>query len=111
MYFWIGGPHIRLRDRQEFGKRPRAIDPDPARLITEVSPPSQTVSAPPADQVPLPGHDHARVKIVYMASDRFNDADKFVSDRHWCWNRALRPGIPFVDMDVCAANRGTKNSD
>src|ERR1700730_4405687 len=76
-----------------------------------MSAPSETVSATPTHQMPFAGHNHARMKIVNVASYCFNDSGKFVSNRHWCRNRTLRPGVPFINVHVSTANRGTKSSD
>jgi hypothetical protein len=59
----------------------------------------------------LSGDDHTSLEIDNMTSDRFDDSDEFVTNRHRRRNGALRPGIPFINVDIGPANRRTKNSD
>src|SRR5580700_5130956 len=73
--------------------------------------PGQTVSASSANDMSFTRHDHAGLKIDHMTSHRFNDADKLVANLHRRRNSPLRPAIPFIDVDIGAANGSAENPD
>ena len=64
-----------------------------------------------ADDVSFTGNEIARREALDSFADALDHADKFMPDDHWHRNRLLRPGIPVVDVDVGAADRGLFDPD
>ena len=65
----------------------------------------------PADDVPFPGNQVARSKSLDAFADALDHADKFMADDHRHRDRLLRPGIPVVNVNVGAADRGFLDPD
>jgi hypothetical protein len=51
------------------------------------------------------------MKIRNVLPDRYNLADKFVANHHRHRNRGLRPIVPFINVQIGAANSSEQNPD
>src|SRR5258707_1032143 len=91
-------PDIRHRQRDVLRKCARAIDANPAGMGAEVPPSCEAVPAAPADDVSFATDDFAGEKIADVFADFHYFADELVSYHHRHRDRALRPGIPLVNV-------------
>ena len=64
----------------------------------------EAVAAAAANDVTFAADHLARAKIAHVRADRHDFAHKLVSHHHRDRDRALRPGIPFVDVQVGPAD-------
>ncbi len=69
-----------------------------------MTPPGETVAASSADHVTFSTNDIAGMKIGDVRSGFDDFTDKLVANRHGHRNGALRPIVPFINMDVSPAN-------
>ena len=74
--------------------------------VAEVAAACETISAATADDVAFAADDFARVKIVDVAADFDNFTDEFVTDGHGNRDGGGGPFVPFVDVQVGAADAG-----
>src|SRR5438105_3236032 len=99
-------PDISHRDRNIFGESAGAVDADALRVLAEVPASGQAIAASAAHDVTL-GADHfTREEILYIGADLSDLADKLVPDDHRRGDGALGPIVPFVNVQVGAANPG-----
>jgi hypothetical protein len=57
-------------------------------------------------------HDEiAARKTFHVITDSINGAHKLMADRHWHWDRFLRPGVPIVDVHVRSTDRCFQDAD
>ena len=77
-----------------------------ACIHAKVSSSGQTVATFAAHQVPFAGNDITGLEIVHMSTGFYNFAHKFVTKMHGDRDGFLGPGIPVVDVHVCAADGG-----
>jgi hypothetical protein len=76
-----------------------------------VTPARQAIAAATADDMALSTDEIAGEEVLDVGAD-FNDfADEFVADGHGNGNRFARPGVPFINVDVGAADAGAINFD
>ncbi len=94
-----------------FGEGARTIDADTLSFGAEVSATGETVTAASADHVSFAADNVAGMEVRHVGPDFDDFADKFVSDDHGNRNRALGPGIPFVNMHVRTADAGSVDFD
>ena len=94
-----------------FGEGAGHVDADAARLRIEVEFARARGAALHADDVALAGDALADLEIAHVAADLDDLAGIFMADDHRHRNRLLRPGIPFVDVDIGAANAGLAHLD
>ena len=97
-------PDIRHRHRNIFRKRARTIDAYPLCVLAKMPSPGQTVAATAADHMALGADDFVGEKIGHVRTDLNHRADEFMADDHWHGNGLLRPGVPFVNVQVCATD-------
>src|SRR5687767_10539579 len=71
----------------------------------------QTVAATSANDMPFRADDVTQMEIIHVRADLHDFADKFVTDHHRHWDRLLRPRVPFVNVQVGAADSGLVNPD
>jgi hypothetical protein len=72
---------------------------------------SETVAAAAADHVALRTDNFASVEIAHVRAHLHDLTHEFMADDHWHRDRLLRPGIPFVNVQVRAADAGFVNLD
>ena len=65
----------------------------------------------PTHHMPFAAHNIAGVKISDHCAHFDDLADKFVSHYHRYRDGALCPSIPFVNVQICAANAGAQHFD
>src|SRR4051812_36381709 len=99
-------PDIRHWHGNEFRKGPWAIYADSLRVFAQMPPPGQTIPASTANDMPFGAHNVAAMKIDYVRPDLDDFADELMPHHHGHRNRLLRPGIPFINMQICSANPG-----
>jgi hypothetical protein len=71
----------------------------------------QTIPAMSAGDVSLAYYEIAARKTFHVVADSINKADKLMADRHWHWDRFLRPSVPIVDVHVCSTDRCFQDAD
>jgi hypothetical protein len=69
------------------------------------------VSAMSADDVTFTTDNVADLEVMDIASDLNDLADEFVAYDHWNRNRFLRPGIPFVNVQICPTDSCSIDAD
>ena len=94
----IGGaaPYVCGRDGEILGKSSVSVYSDSYCIGAVVSASGQTVAADSAYDMPFARYSFSYLPSLYLTAE-FNDfADIFVSYRHRCLNRFLRPLVPVV---------------
>ena len=91
-------------NREKLRKRALAIDADTEGVWAQVLATTEAIAAATADNVALAGNQIADLQIRYARADGLHYATKLMTDGHRHGNRALRPGIPFVNMDIGTAD-------
>ncbi len=71
----------------------------------------EAIAAAAADDVALTADDIARPNIGDVRADGSHFSDEFVADHQRHGNGGLRPFVPFVDVEVGAANAGHQDAD
>jgi hypothetical protein len=71
----------------------------------------QTIPAMSTGDVSLAYYEIAARKTLHVVADSINKADKLMADRHWRWDRFLRPGVPIVDVHVRSTDRCSQHSN
>src|ERR1700756_1412986 len=99
-------PEIGLGNGHELGKSSRTINANAEGVGTEVPSAGQAVPAMPTGDVAFHGHEIALAPAFDVSTELMNHADEFVPDSHRHRDRFLRPGVPIIDMDISAADRG-----
>ena len=67
---------------------------------------SAAVTALPAYDVTFGGHTLAYLDVPYARTGIYHFAYKLMSHRVWWFAVSLTPLVPFVHMQVCAADSG-----
>jgi hypothetical protein len=104
-------PNVGHGQRNEFSKGSRSIHAHAQRMRAQVPPSRQAVPAAATDHMPLAAHDVAGIEVVDVRAHLDDLPDKFVPNGHRHRNRLLRPGVPLVDMNVCATDAGISNAN
>src|SRR6185437_17092337 len=104
-------PDVAHRQTDVFGKCTRAVDADALGIGAQVPPASQAVPATAAHDVPLAADDLPDVKVGDVGAHRADLTDELVSDHQRSNDGGARPGVPFVDVQVCAADAGPVHAD
>src|SRR5262249_48924939 len=94
-----------------FRERARAIHADADGVAAEMAPTCAAVAAVTAGDMPFTGDAIANRETAHFAADFDDLADILVAHGHRHRDGLLRPGIPFVDMHVGAADRGLRDLD
>ena len=98
-------PDIGIGNGDIFGEGAGAVDADAAGVRAQVPPAGHAVAAAAADDVALAARRSSPgVIVVDVLADLDDLADEFVADHHRHGNRLLRPLVPFVDVQVGAAD-------
>ena len=97
-------PDVGHRQGQVLRERPRPIDPNALGFLAQMPPPRQAVPAPPAHHVPFSADYLARQKILYVRPRFHNLPDELVPYHHRHRYGLLRPGVPFIDVNVGPAD-------
>ncbi len=93
------------------GKCAGAIDADALGIGAQMATAGQAIAAMAADDVALAADDLAGEKVAHVRADLDDFADEFVADDHGNRDGFSCPVIPFVDVDVSAADAGAVNAD
>ena len=104
-------PDVRHRQHDEFREGTGAIHSHAHRVRAKMPPPGETVAAAPANHVAFSADDVPRLKVVHIRADFRDLSDELVANNQRHRNRRLRPTVPFVDMQVRAANSGDQHAD
>jgi hypothetical protein len=104
-------PYIRHGQGDEFREASRAIHADSGRMGAEVTPSRHTVPAPAAHNMTLSRDQFARMEVIHVGTDGDDFADKLMTDNHGNRNRAARPCVPVVNVDIGAADSRSKNAN
>jgi len=71
----------------------------------------QAVPAAAADHMTLPANDLAGIEVGHVRTGLDDLADKLMPDGHRHRDRPCRPVVPFVNMEIGAANTGAMDPD
>src|SRR5580658_9720630 len=104
-------PDIGHGQGNEFCKGSWSIHTHTQRTRAQVAPSRQAVAAAATDHVAFATDDVAWIEIVDVGAHLDDLADKFVPNGHRHRNRLLRPGVPLVDMNICATDAGISNAN
>ena len=104
-------PDIRHRQRDVFRERARTIHAHAAGARAEMTPSREAVPAASADHMPFAADQLAGEEVEHVRPHRDDLAHEFMADHHGDRNGALRPIVPFEDVDVGAADRGFLHAD
>src|SRR5271156_2031562 len=104
-------PNVGHGQRNEFSKGSGSIHTHTQRTRAQVAPSRQAVPAAATDHMPFAAHDVAWIEIVDVGADLNDLPDKFVPNGHRHRNRLLCPGVPLVDMNICATDAGISNAN
>jgi hypothetical protein len=102
----VDSPYVGGRDGNVLGEAAGAVDADSHRVGAEVALARFAGAALAADDVPLGRHALADLPADDFLAELHDLADELVADGHGCLDRALGPGVPFVDVDIGAADGG-----
>lgn len=97
-------PNVRHWQSDVLGKSTSSINADARSVFTKVSTSCHAVTATTANNVPFTAHDIACCKVTYIRTHFNNFTHEFVADNHRHGHGLLRPGIPIIDMDICATD-------
>src|SRR3954471_19525885 len=103
-------PDVRRRHRDVLGEAPVAVDADDARVRTDVRIAGATEQAATIDDVSFGRDAITLLHIGDEIADLYDFAREFVADDEGRLAAALRPGIPFVDVYVGAADTSAANA-
>jgi hypothetical protein len=76
-----------------------------------MSPAREAVSAMTANDMAFSAHHLPGKKVLHVGANFDNFADELVADDHRHGNGLLRPFIPFIDVNIGAANAGAVDAD
>src|SRR5437870_100380 len=110
---WEGvvDPDIGHGQRQIFGESAGAIDADPLGVLAKMPATGKAIAAAAADHVPLTADDLAGVKVFDVRAGLHDLANEFMAHDERYGDRFLSPGIPFIDMQVSAADASAQDLD
>ena len=80
-------------------------------MRAEVAASGETVAAAPADDVAFAAHDLAGEEVRHVHADGGDFPDELMPDDHRHGDRPLRPGVPFVNVEVGPADAGAIDAD
>jgi len=104
-------PDIGHRHTDQLGERALAVHADADGVLAKVPPTREAVATATAHHMTFRADDFARVEIAHVGPYRHDFPDELMPDHHRYGNGFLRPGIPFVNVEVGAADAGFKNLD
>ncbi len=104
-------PDVAHGQRNVFGECSGAIHADALRMRAKMPAPGQAVAATPADHVAFAADDFAWMKVVDIRADFDNFADELVPDGHGNGNGGSRPIVPFINMQIGAADAGVGDAN
>jgi hypothetical protein len=104
-------PDVRHRHADVFGEGSGAVHADADGVFAKVAASGEAVAAATADDVALGADDLAGMEVVHVGADGDDLADELMPDDHRHRNGLLRPGVPFVDVQVGAADAGFADLD
>ncbi len=107
----IVDPDVGHRQSQVFGEGPGAIDADSLGVLAQVPAAGQAIAAAPTDDVPFAADDFAGMKVLHIRADIDNFADELMAHDQGDGDRFLRPGVPFIDVQIRAANARPQDLD
>ena len=105
-------PAVVLRNRDELRPRAGAIHAHALCVRAKMTPPRQAIATMSTGDVPLARRRDRPWQILSRDHlDSVDNADELVADDHRHRNRFLCPLVPFIDMQVRAADRRFQNAN
>ncbi len=104
-------PHVAHGQGEILREGAGAVDADADGVRAEMAPAGEAIAAAPTDDVAFAAHDFAGEKVVHIFADFDDLADELMADDHRHGDGLLRPGVPFVDVQVGAADAGAVHLD
>ena len=99
-------PDVGHRQDDVLGEGAVAANPEADRMGAQVAPACEAVPAQAADDVTLARDEVAGMEVVHVAADLDDLADELVADDERRLDRARRPRVPRLDVQVRAADAG-----
>ena len=109
-HFRIVLPDIAHRQDDVLGKCSGAVDSYALRMRTEMTSACQAIAAASAYDVSFTADQFAGMKVVDIGSDLNDLADEFMPDHQRNRDRAARPIVPVINMEVRAADSGQQDT-
>ena len=107
----VDGNDVARRDADILRERTVAVDADADMVLAPLNIAGVTVAAVAAGDMALAGDALADREARDARAELCNLADILMADDLWGLDVLLRPLVPFVDMDVGAADRGLVDLD
>lgn len=104
-------PDVCVRHGDELGESAVGVHADAARFYAQSTLARHTVSAASADEMAFNADDVADCEIDDVRADINEFADEFVADGRRNFDRALRPCVPIVNMQVGSADAAAFDTD
>ena len=104
-------PDVGHRQHDVLGERPVAPDAEPDRVGAQVAPAGEAVAAAAADDVALARDEVARPEVGDVGPDLDDLTDELVADDERRLDRAGRPRVPRLDVEVGPADAGLVDPD
>jgi hypothetical protein len=104
-------PDVRHRQRDELGERAGPVHADPGGVVAEVAPACHAVPASAAHDVSLAADEVAGAEVAHVRPDVHDLADELVPDHEGNRHRLLGPLVPFLDVEVGAADPRAIDAD
>jgi hypothetical protein len=89
---------------------PGLLTPTPC-VCAQVAAAGEAVPTSSADNMPFSAHHLSRMEVVNIRADRDNFAHELVSDHHRHRDCSLGPFIPLINVEICAADTGVRDTD
>ena len=89
-------------------KAPGRLTPTPCVSLHRCRRPARQLRQRPQTTWPFAGDDFAGVKILDVGADLDDLADEFMPDDERHGDGLLGPGVPFVDVQIGAADAGAQ---
>jgi hypothetical protein len=88
-----------------------ALDAHACGVGAEVAASGEAVAAASADDVTFAADDLSGGEVGYVGADFYDFADELVADGEADGDGFAGPGVPFVDVEVGAADAGLEDAD
>ena|SRR5579875_1765525 len=104
-------PDIRHRQRNIFGKGPRAVDADALHLRAEMPSACKAIAAMAANHVSFSADNVTWKEVGDVSADLHNLADELMANHKRHRNSLLRPIIPLINVEIGSANARASHSN
>src|SRR5262245_11652860 len=99
-------PHVGHGHGNELRERAWPVYADALRVLAQMTPAREAVAATATHHMTFGADRLTGEKVFYVRADLDHFAHEFVPNDHRHGNGFLRPCIPFVDVEIGAADAG-----